>query len=273
MPVIGATGNRTSSDHLPSTSYRQFYGQKAVSDPSMVNFSSHLGNPGRSGFTANNRPAIYYKPSLDHTDNPQMGLMLLDNFFSQTKRHYQSHIHPDGSGSLPNLLDKHRQSGFHQLRSHPKTAMLERKTVPQQTYRSVMKSDFLCPSALQGNDVTPNMCGSSCQESGYTRGAIPPWACDLPFILPSFKIKQAFPTKKTIGKKESTGFLSNAPKDETFPKTPFDRSHFTTHYDNMFCYHTGHEKLETGFTHGGVISPVKDYAYNRRDMDRLIFRG
>ncbi|XP_034540790.1 protein phosphatase 1 regulatory subunit 32 isoform X2 [Notolabrus celidotus] len=316
MPIIGATGNRAqlAGDKLHSTSYREFYGQKGSG---MVNFSSHLGNPGRSGFTSNNRPAVYYKPSLDLIDNPQMLLMLSDNFISQTKQHYQPHVLPDGSGSLPSLLEEHRQSGFHQQMSHPKTAILEKKTEyqrvydpkhftptvhqnhvtlgpktesgftretdrqprkisvvdPQQTYSSVMRSDFTCPSFLQGKEATPSLCGRSCQESGFTRGAVAPLASDSTSILPSSKTKQETPSKKTIGKKEPTGSLSNAPNNQAFPLTPFDSSHFTTHYRNTFCHRADDEKLTSGGTCYGIISPKKDYAYNRRDMDRFIFRG
>lgn len=31
IPMVGATGNRASSDQLPSTSYREFYGYKGES--------------------------------------------------------------------------------------------------------------------------------------------------------------------------------------------------------------------------------------------------
>lgn len=44
-------------------------------DPHMLNFASHLTRPTGTGFTANQRPAVYYSPNLDHVDNPQFGYM------------------------------------------------------------------------------------------------------------------------------------------------------------------------------------------------------
>ncbi|KAM7003497.1 stabilizer of axonemal microtubules 4 [Tautogolabrus adspersus] len=281
----------------------------------MENFTSHLGHTSSSGFTANNRPAIYYRPSLDLIDNPDMGFMLSDNFMSQTKQHYQPHLQPACSGSLPNLLNKRRESGFHQLKCPPKTAILEEKTEyqrtnapftptvsqkhmtvgpksesgftretdrqprkistvePHQSHSSVMKSDFISPSFLQDIEATPGLCGRSCQESGFTRGAISPLACDPTSILPSIKTKSEAPTKKSIGKKEPTGSLSNSSNNQAFPKTPFDCSHFTTHYESSFGHPAAYEKFKSGSAQAGIIRTKMDNGYNRRDMDRFIFRG
>ncbi|XP_041650560.1 uncharacterized protein ppp1r32 [Cheilinus undulatus] len=300
MPAGAATGSRgqQTSDKLYTTSYME------------VNFMSFLSHPSSSGFTANNRPAIYYNPSLDFIDNPHMGLVLSDNYMTQTKRHYQAPVHADGFGSSPNLLNKSKESGFHQLKCHPKAAILEKKTeyqrmyeayyftptVPQkhviigpktesgftketdrqprqksmaeppQTYSSVMKTDFNRPLILQDNVARPSLCGRSCQDSGFTRGAITPLAHDTRTIQPS-KTKSNGPTMKSIGKKEPTGSLSNASNDHALPDIACDDSHFTTLYESTFC-----QKSKSGRACTGVIRKKMDYGYGRRDMDRFILR-
>ncbi|XP_056243653.1 protein phosphatase 1 regulatory subunit 32 isoform X1 [Seriola aureovittata] len=319
--TVGATGSwgGLTSDTLKvyKTSYRASYGERAR-DTGRVNLSSHLSRVNETGYTANQRPAIYYRPSLDQTDNPQFGLLLSDSLMSQTKRHYQPHIRSDCSGSLPNLINRSRDSGFCYLRSHPRTVAAEEKTEyqrlfgphrltpavsqnhvtigpkgetgftegtelqlntfqeknssmvqvePPQTHSSVMKNDFLRPSFLQGTEAIPGLRSHSCRETGYTRGDIAPLACPSS-LLPSPQTKSNAPTEKTIGKKEPTGSLLNALNNQPFPNTPFDWSHFTTHYKNKFCHDADLEKLRCGHTGAGVITAKMHNGYNRRDMDR-----
>ncbi|XP_033491086.1 stabilizer of axonemal microtubules 4 isoform X1 [Epinephelus lanceolatus] len=324
MPTVGATGSRggltDNTVKLCNTSYRTSYGFKT--DPGRANFTSYLRPPSGSGFTSNQRPAIYYRPCLDHVDNPQFGLLLSDSFVSQTQRHYQHHIQSDCSGSLPNLINKPRDSGFHQLRSRPKTAAVEEKTEyqrlfvphrltptvsvhhvtvgpkeesgftegtdlrlntfqekiscwvePLQTHGSVMKNDFMPPSFLKGTEASPSLsCSRFSRETGFTRGATAPPGCPTS-PLPSPQTKSSAPTERTIGNKEPTGFLLNAPNIHAFPNTPFDCSHFTTQYRSTFCKNAGYEKLKSGPTCAGIIRAEMDSGYNRRDMDRFIFRG
>ncbi|CAB1433027.1 unnamed protein product [Pleuronectes platessa] len=55
------------------------------------------------------------------TDGGKKGsekLLLSNNFLTLTNLHYQPHIRADCSGSLPKLINKPRDSGFRQLRSH-----------------------------------------------------------------------------------------------------------------------------------------------------------
>ncbi|XP_054476753.1 protein phosphatase 1 regulatory subunit 32 [Anoplopoma fimbria] len=313
MPTVRATGSRGRLTGDRVKVYNASYDQ---------NLTSHLGHPSETGFTSNQRPAVYYRPVMDHIDNPQFGLLLSDSFMSQTKQHYQPHIRSDYSGSLPNLINKSRDSGFHQLRSRPKTATMEEMTEyqrlfvphrltpsvsqnhvtvgprggsgftegtdlqlntflekkrcmvePLQTHSSVMKSDFVSPSFLQGTEARPNMCSSRfSRETGFTRGAIAPLACP-PSLLLSPRTKSHAPTTKSIGKKEPTGFLLNAPSYQTFCNTPFDRSHFNTHYESTFCHDADYEKLKSGHSCAAIISGNRENSYNRRDMDRFIFRG
>ncbi|XP_067447218.1 stabilizer of axonemal microtubules 4 [Thunnus thynnus] len=322
MPTVGATGDRgrLTSNKIYNTSYRASYGA-TVTNADRVNFNAHLGRPSGTGFTANHRPAVYYRPSLDHIDNPQFGLLLSDSFISQTKRHYQPHIQSDSSRSLPNLVNRPRESGFHQLRNQPKTETVEKKTEyqrlfvphrltsaaaknhmtvgpkgetgftegtdlqlntfqdkkscmvePRQTHNSLMKSDFVPPTFLQGTEATPSLRSHSSRETGYTRGTLAPLACPTS-LLPSPETKINTPTQRMIGKKEPSGSLLNAPNNQAFPSTPFDCSHFTTHYKSTFCHHADLEKLRSGHTGAGIINSKMDNGYNRREMDRFIFRG
>ncbi|XP_075327290.1 stabilizer of axonemal microtubules 4 [Odontesthes bonariensis] len=272
MPTVGAAGRkgRLSSSNKLKLSNNSY---------TVMRFTSYVGRPSVTGFTSNQRPAIYYKPSLDLIDNPQFGSLLSDSFLSQTKRHYQPHLSFNYLGSLPNLTNKPTDSGFHQLRSHLKTLAVEEKTeyqqlfvphrltasvpenhvrmgpkgktgftegtelqlntfqeknshtvVPRQTQRSVMKSDFVPPSPLQGTEAIVGLCTHSCRETGFTRGAIAPLACPTS-LLPLPQTKSSAPTVKTIGKKELTGALLNVPSNQAFPNTSFDSSHFATHYN------------------------------------------
>uniref|UniRef100_A0A8C4F4G6 Stabilizer of axonemal microtubules 4 n=1 Tax=Dicentrarchus labrax TaxID=13489 RepID=A0A8C4F4G6_DICLA len=278
MPTVGATG---SMGRLASNTLNLY-------NPSCrANFNSYPGRSSETGFTANLRPAVYYRPSLDNIDNPPFGLLLSDSFMSQAKQDYQPHIPSDCSGSLPNIINKPRESGFHQLRSHSKmvTTEYQRSFVPhcltptvsqhhvvvgpkqesgftegtdlqlntfqdikgcmvepRQIHSSVMKSDFMAPSFLQGTEARPGLCSLSSRETGFTRGAIAPLAWPTS-LLPSPQTKSNALIVKTIGKKEPSGFLLNAPSHQAFPNSPFDCSHFTTHYNSTFCHRTQTNKL------------------------------
>uniref|UniRef100_A0A3B5BLX6 Protein phosphatase 1 regulatory subunit 32-like n=1 Tax=Stegastes partitus TaxID=144197 RepID=A0A3B5BLX6_9TELE len=297
MPTVGATGRR--GRLTGNTPHNASYGD----------FTSYLGRPSGTGFTSNQRPAIYYTSSLDHIDNPQFGRSLSDSYMSQTKLHYQPHIRSDCSGSLPNIISKPRDSGFHQMKTQPKTATMEETTEYQRSFvplpltpavsqyhvtvgpkrgtgfsegtdlqpftfqekssctvkrhptqGSVMKSDFT--PRLQVTEAIPGGCSRSCRESGFTRGAVGPlaWPGSL---LPSPQTKHNAPTLKTIGRKEPTGCLLNAPSNQVFPNSPSDGSHFVTHYKSTFCHHADSEKLKSGPTGAGIISAKVDTGYTR----------
>ncbi|KAM9753675.1 stabilizer of axonemal microtubules 4 [Menidia menidia] len=123
MPTVGATGRR-----------EQLSRNKLKPSLDKMGFTSYIGHPSGTGFTSNQRPAIYYKPSLDLVDNPKFGGLLSDSFMSQTKRHYQPHVCFNYLGSLPNLMNTSTDSGFHQLRSFLNTVPVEEKTEYQQLY-------------------------------------------------------------------------------------------------------------------------------------------
>ncbi|XP_037306398.2 uncharacterized protein saxo4 [Pungitius pungitius] len=79
------------------------------------------------------------------------------------------------------------------------------------------------------------------------------------------------PTIKSIGKKEPSGFLLNAPSNQIFPKAPFDCSHFSTTYKSSFCHDDGSDESVSGLIGARSICGKRDSSYSRRDMDRFIF--
>uniref|UniRef100_A0A8C2F094 Protein phosphatase 1, regulatory subunit 32 n=1 Tax=Cyprinus carpio TaxID=7962 RepID=A0A8C2F094_CYPCA len=94
------------------TSYRQSYGKEL--------FQPCLGHHFGTGYSANHRPVLYYSSSLDRYDNPQFGLSLLDSFESQSKRHYQHLVLPDGTEPLACSGSRSRESGYLQLQAQPR---------------------------------------------------------------------------------------------------------------------------------------------------------
>lgn len=151
MPTVGATGRkgRLTSNKLHNAAYGR------------MSFTSFLGHPGDTGYTSSQRPAIYYTPCLDHIDNPRFGLSLSDSYMSQTKLHYQPHIRSDCLGPLPGIINKPRDSGFHQMRTQPKAAATEEKTEYQTSFLNLP----VTPTVSQ-HHVTMGPKG----ETGFTEG-------------------------------------------------------------------------------------------------------
>nr|AAH87419.1 LOC496026 protein [Xenopus laevis] len=94
-----------------STTYNNSYG---LSDIPLGGFS-HRGagvSHRRTGYQSNLRPAVYYSPSLDRLDNPNMGLMLRNNYTSVTNRDFGPLKVPTGTEPLPYTLHP-PNSGYH----------------------------------------------------------------------------------------------------------------------------------------------------------------
>ncbi|XP_029378324.1 protein phosphatase 1 regulatory subunit 32 [Echeneis naucrates] len=195
-----------------------------VADTGRVTFTSHLGCPTVTGFTANQRPTIYYRPSLDHTDNPQFGHLLSDSFMSETKQHYRPHVHSDCSGSLPNLVNRARDSGFCYLTCHPRTVGGEEKT----EYQRLFVPHCLTP-AVYNNHVTMGPKG----ETGFTEGT------ELQLYTFQEKHRRAVEPQQTHGSVMKNDFLAPTFLQGT-EVIPGLRSH---------------SSRETGFTRG-AISPL-----------------
>uniref|UniRef100_A0A3P8PPA2 Uncharacterized protein n=1 Tax=Astatotilapia calliptera TaxID=8154 RepID=A0A3P8PPA2_ASTCA len=295
IPATGAIGRKgqltNNAVKLHNTTYTASHDR--------MGFTSYLGRPSETGFTSNHRPAIYYRPSLDHIDNPQFALLLSDSFVSQTKQHYQPPIHSGCSGSSTNIVNKPGNSGFHQLRIQPKTASVEEKTEyqssfvphrptpagnlkatmqnfgePHQTPSSVMKTDFMPLSLLQGTEAKSGLCSRSCRETGFTRGDIAPLAHPVS-LLSSPQTKTEAPMPSIIGQKKPTGYVLNTHKNQTFPDAPLDPSDFITHYKSKFCHRDDRnwkspEKFKSTNSCPRIVSSKMESGYNLRDTDRYV---
>ncbi|XP_059392118.1 protein phosphatase 1 regulatory subunit 32 [Carassius carassius] len=125
---MGRPGGRPANIGLDQycTSYRQSYSKEL--------FQSCLGHHFGTGYSANHRPVLYYSSSLDRYDNPQFGLSLLDSFESQTKRHYQRLVLPDGTEPLACTGSRHRESGYLQLQAQPRPRAASCQTEYKATY-------------------------------------------------------------------------------------------------------------------------------------------
>lgn len=310
-PALGATGNsgcRWAKSLNPyCTSYSAFYDKESFSTA----FRQYSG----TGYSANLRPAVYYRPSLDHIDNPSLGLSLLDSFQSQTKCHLQPIIRSDFSQSLPRISGKNRESGYLQLTSLPRaTAFLNTESEsfalhppqpavlpvqhivgakeksgfteevplqpntflpsymshPRRTEISVTKTDFLPISFLQGSEPLPGLASRAPRETGFSHDTLDGFACPAsPF--PSFPTRntiKGLPMEMSIGKKEGSGFILNAPNLSALPNTPYHCSHFLTSYQSKFCDSAAFEKLKPKWNKGG-IHKAKSHGYASRDTDRF----
>uniref|UniRef100_A0A3Q2Q9J4 Stabilizer of axonemal microtubules 4 n=1 Tax=Fundulus heteroclitus TaxID=8078 RepID=A0A3Q2Q9J4_FUNHE len=125
-----------------------------------MTFTSHLGRTNQSGFTSNQRPVIFYGPSLDLIDNPQFGLLLFDNFTSETKQQYQPPNHSNGSRHLPRIHNKPSVSGFHHV-SFSETEPVDKKSEYQRLF---------VPHRLTHSGSNYMQMGQK-EETGFTQGA------------------------------------------------------------------------------------------------------
>ncbi|XP_075043575.1 stabilizer of axonemal microtubules 4 [Mixophyes fleayi] len=91
------------------TNYDTSYGRSEFGSGSVLHpgISTHRS----TGYQSNLRPAVYYTPNLDRKDNPQMGLILRNNYTSITNRDYNTHQHVTGAEPLPRTVS-FPQSGY-----------------------------------------------------------------------------------------------------------------------------------------------------------------
>ncbi|XP_064821151.1 stabilizer of axonemal microtubules 4-like [Oncorhynchus masou masou] len=174
----GSPGGRlaNTSLNLYCTSYRASFGKEG--------FSPCLGHHYGTGYSANLRPAVYYSPSLDHTDNPQLGRSLQDSFHSQTKRHFQPLTRPDGSETLPCPSGQIRESGYLQLKTRP-TANVSIQT----EYKEHFVPYRPRPPVSQKHQLV-----GAQGESGFTEGT----ALQPNTFLPQYHMVSVAPSKYTI---------------------------------------------------------------------------
>ncbi|XP_069384487.1 stabilizer of axonemal microtubules 4 isoform X2 [Paralichthys olivaceus] len=161
----------------------------------------------------------------------QQRLLLSNNFLTQTKLHYKPHIRADCSGPLPNLINKPRDSGFHQLRTHlqPETGEEEKTEyqrwfVPHCLTRTVsQKPVTIGPKGETGFTEGTNLQlitfqekNSSRAEPQQTRGSV----MKHDFLLPSF-LQGAEPIPGLCSRScRETGFTRGASAPLACPTSP-----------------------------------------------------
>ncbi|XP_064878269.1 stabilizer of axonemal microtubules 4 isoform X2 [Oncorhynchus nerka] len=285
----GSPGGRlaNTSLNLYCTSYRASFGKEG--------FSPCLGHHYGTGYSANLRPAVYYSPSLDHTDNPQLGRSLLDSFQSQTKRHFQPLTRPDGSETLPCPSGQIRESGYLQLKTRPaanvsiqteyKEHFVSYRPRPPVSQKHQLvgaqgESGFTEGTALQPNTFLPqyHMVNPRRTENSVMRHDFLPISFlqgseMLPRLVSRVPRETGF-TRDTLDPLaclELSGFILNSPNLKTLSHTPSDPSRVRTHYQSKFCDVPALEKLREGCTRGS-IHKHRTNGYTGRDTDRFNLR-
>ncbi|KAM3919367.1 stabilizer of axonemal microtubules 4 [Leptodactylus fuscus] len=107
--IRGSSGGSCDPLNFYCTSYNTSYGHPDVSAASILQSSTHSHRG--TGYQSNFRPAVYYSPNLDRKDNPQLGLILRNNYTSITSRDFTPLQHVMGAESLPHQLYS-PQSGY-----------------------------------------------------------------------------------------------------------------------------------------------------------------
>ncbi|RXN10818.1 phosphatase 1 regulatory subunit 32-like protein [Labeo rohita] len=203
-------------------------------------FRPCLGHHFGTGYSANHRPVLYYSSSLDCYDNPQFGLSLLDSFKSQTKRHYQRLVLPDGTEPLACSGSRHRESGYLQLQAQPRPRVASCQTEYKGTY---------IPHPLR-------VLVGPMEDSGYTKEA-------------SRQPNTFLPQNINMG---SSGFVLNAPNITSLSHTPADPQHFFTHYQSKFGDKSSLMQQRSEWVRGGIQRHRKS-GYSGRDTDRFNISG
>ncbi|MCJ8736159.1 hypothetical protein PDJAM_G00255700 [Pangasius djambal] len=198
-----------SSLNLPCTSYQHDYGNQG--------FSTCLGHHYGTGYSANLKPAVYYRPSLDLLDNPNLGVSLLDSFQSQTKRHYQPLTVPNGAEVLPSTTDKSRESRNLQLHT------FRPKLVSWQTeYKCSYTPQRPTLSVYRKHQIT-----SAKEESGFTEGNNQKYNILLPQDTPMGEAQQTQssvtrmdfrPTFFLQGNEVLPKLVTHAPRETAFTR-------------------------------------------------------
>nr|XP_009296003.1 protein phosphatase 1 regulatory subunit 32 isoform X2 [Danio rerio] len=255
-----------SIDHY-CTSYRQSYGKEL--------FQPCLGYHHGTGYSANHRPVLYYSSRLDDYDNPQFGFSLLDSFESQSKRHYQRLVQPDGTEPLACSGSRRRESGYLQLQSQPRLRTASCQTEYKGAY---------IPHSLRVVDASDDrVLIGHIEDSGYTEGANLQLHTFLPKYVNMTSLQHGIsqdnrqktrPNVATlsIGPVGSSGFVLNAPNITRLSQTPADPQHFLTHYQSKFYNKSLTEQQRSDWMRGGIQKHRKS-GYSGRDTDRFNLSG
>ncbi|XP_051545841.1 protein phosphatase 1 regulatory subunit 32 isoform X1 [Myxocyprinus asiaticus] len=121
----------------------------------------------------------------------------------------------------------------------------------RRTQESVMRTDFLPRSFLQGNEALPKLASRALRETGYTRDTQKPLASSASVQSNSnedsrLKIRPA-EARWSAGPTSSSGFVLNAPNIASLSHTPAYPQHFLTHYQSKFC-----KQQRANWVRGGI---------------------
>ncbi|XP_026774571.3 protein phosphatase 1 regulatory subunit 32 isoform X1 [Pangasianodon hypophthalmus] len=224
-----------SSLNLHCTSYQHDYGNQG--------FSSCLGHHYGTGYSANLKPAVYYSPSLDLLDNPNLGVSLLDSFQSQTKRHYQPLTVPSGAEALPSTTDKTRESGYLQLHTHPRPKLVSCQT----EYKCSYTPQRPTLSVYRKHQIT-----RAKEKSGFTEGNNQHYNIllpqDTPMVYNSGEAQQTqssvtrmdfHPTSFLQGNEVLPKLVTHAPRETAFTR---DAQKMLTCPDSLLVCPRGHRQ-------------------------------
>ncbi|XP_067292770.1 stabilizer of axonemal microtubules 4 isoform X2 [Pseudorasbora parva] len=142
---------------------------------------------------------------------------------------------------------------------------------------SVMRTDFLPGSLLQGSEALPKLASRSLRETGFTRETQRPLTSSAS-LQGGFSHEDGRPNTRpalkrlSIGPMGSSGFVLNAPNITSLSHTPVDPQHFLTHYQSKFCDKSSLEQQRSNRVKGG-IQRHRESGYSGRDTDRFNLSG
>ncbi|XP_073798718.1 stabilizer of axonemal microtubules 4 isoform X3 [Danio rerio] len=146
----------------------------------------------------------------------------------------------------------------------------------RRTQESVMRTDFLAGSFLQGREAFPKLASHSNRETGFTRDTNRPLtsSTSLQHGISQDNRQKTRPNVATlsIGPVGSSGFVLNAPNITRLSQTPADPQHFLTHYQSKFYNKSLTEQQRSDWMRGGIQKHRKS-GYSGRDTDRFNLSG
>ncbi|XP_076860750.1 stabilizer of axonemal microtubules 4 [Brachyhypopomus gauderio] len=143
-----------------------------------------------------------------------------------------------------------------------------------QTQRSVTGMDLLPAAFLQGSEMFPRWVTQTGRETAFSRDARHFLACPASQLeRPSgYRRVEHLSAGRSVGLKEASGYVLNAPMLKTLSDTPSDPLQFLSHYQSKFCATTSPEGLKPDWKMGG-ISRHRASGFSGRDTDRFNLCG
>ncbi|XP_051548606.1 protein phosphatase 1 regulatory subunit 32-like [Myxocyprinus asiaticus] len=137
------------------------------------------------------------------------------------------------------LIGPREESGYTKRTSlQPNTFLPQHINVDScKTLKSVMRTDFLPGSFLQGNEALPKHASQALRETGFTRDTQKPLASSAS-LQSNLNEDSRLKNRPAIASWSvqpvcSSGFVLNAPNITRLSHTPADPQHFLTHYQSF----------------------------------------